>query len=670
MDIGDNPRRMDDKNLLKTLKYINYLKEGHKPRFPNEAIRHLSKYLNEIEKISAKEGFDITVGLDMPDGNRVDVHLLKDSSYAFHYLLPVIFEKNISQKVGQYFEITTQFLTSNNIDTALKAQLIDCEYENLAVELEGNYSSNPSGFKALEARLAFCKVALASKDVGFENKKPLEQAYSSYLQKSLNVLVDSGKLLQGLDFLQALYDNSSSTNENRCIVRSIISHGTSFNLISRTELDSLLDDHEDDYEPQEIPLMRAAIATDPSTMHVSNFSTSNGNLSLKSTENKDITTLISFSIPNACYMSEERIMDIDEKTQIILSPVAAFWADPMFKPMRNFKIANMGWSHFCDVEPKEGKNYTHVKIAIKELFVPDVLLTKDSNDSIDFSDKEALMGRRFYPHKEFVIKAFLNIFDEISKELEIEKKDININLFSNYFVQHIDNETGENIHFKLFAITNPDSYSKTTTKFLERLQSINLSDSLVNIRDLLTSTKIETEKTLMEFVNRSIDLVVKHNIENHGGYKYFWKSDGNGGLKPCREAEAQPYIFSHLKSIFDFMGIQISREVESSNGEIDFLVTYTNSQRKLLRLCVELKLAQAAKVENGLTKQLPAYMKGEKCKYGIYVVLWFKSENYEEPKKYIGIQDLQSSLDEINSNHKILSMIIDCSKPTSPSKLK
>lgn len=174
----------------------------------------------------------------------------------------------------------------------------------------------------------------------------------------------------------------------------------------------------------------------------------------------------------------------------------------------------------------------------------------------------------------------------------------------------------------------------------------------------------------MEFVNRSIDLVVKHNIENHGGYKYFWKSDGNGGLKPCREAEAQPYIFSHLKSIFDFMGIQISREVESSNGEIDFLVTYTNSQRKLLRLCVELKLAQAAKVENGLTKQLPAYMKGEKCKYGIYVVLWFKSENYEEPKKYIGIQDLQSSLDEINSNHKILSMIIDCSKPTSPSKLK
>lgn len=294
----------------------------------------------------------------------------------------------------------------------------------------------------------------------------------------------------------------------------------------------------------------------------------------------------------------------------------------------------------------------------------------DGSDSIDFSDKDAINGRKFYPHKEFVIKCFLENLSLLEKHLEIDKKDISINLFSNYVVQHIDEATGENIHLKLFAITNPDSYSKTLTRFVERLNSVNLSDAFVDVRELMLTTKIETEKTLKEFVFRCVDLFVKHNIENHSGYKYLWKNDQSGNQIPCREPETQPYIFSHLKAIFDFMGIQISREVESSNGEVDFLVSFTNSQNKLLKLCVELKLAHAANVEKGLTKQLPAYLKGERCKYGVYLVLWYKCNIFNKPTKYKTLIDLESQLNQINANKNISNLIIDCTKPTSPSKLR
>jgi hypothetical protein len=345
-------------------------------------------------------------------------------------------------------------------------------------------------------------------------------------------------------------------------------------------------------------------------------------------------TLIRFSIPSACCNTDQQVINIDERLEIVLSPVAAFWADPMFKIMSGWNIANMGWSHYCDVEPEEGRNYTHVLIAIRELYIPDVELNETGYTNIDFSEKEALIGRTYYPHKEFVVRTLLANLTALQKHIEIDKKDININMFSNYFVQHIDETTGENIHHKLYAVTNPDSYSKTLTRFIERLNSVNLDDAFIDIRELILATKIETEKSLKEFVYRCVDLFVKHNIENHGGYKYLWKNDKSGKQVPCREPESQPYIFSHLRAIFDFMGIQISREVESSNGEIDFLVSFTNSQNKLLKLCVELKLAHAENVEKGLIKQLPAYLRGERCKHGIYLVLWYKCESFERPEKY------------------------------------
>jgi hypothetical protein len=660
----------ENKKILKCLEYVSHLQKGNKPNSTNEALRHFVTFLQVIENLSInKERYSIKVGISTPDGDK-DVDFLESCGHVFHHLYPVIITAPNEKQFDEYFNATTRFLESNDVSMFSKTDIIDFENQTFKEPLEQAFSTIPSGFLALQARISICSIAFSgSSDEYFGDINTIRNVFSLYVSKSIECFVNKGQFLQADDYLKERLVEANTSPEKSILVSSMMSHNLSFNLSSKSDLNSLLEEYEESLEPTKLRILRIKINSEAGSMVVNNASFSSGTLSKNSVKNKKIVTLIRFSIPNSCLESTPKQIDINENLKIVFSPVSAFWADPMFKMMSSWKIANMGWSHFCDVEPEEGKKYTHVQIVINELYVPDIILKDNGSDSIDFSDKDAINGRKYYPHKEFVIKCFLENFSLLEKHIEIDKKDISINLFSNYLVQHIDEATGDNIHLKLYTITNPDSYSKTLTRFVERLNSVNLSDAFVDVREMIFKTKIETEKTLKEIVLKCIDLVVKHNIENHSGYKYLWKNDQTGKQIPCREPETQSYIYTHLNSIFEFMGIQISREVESSNGKIDFLITFTNSQNKKLKLCVELKLAHAVKVEEGLTKQLPAYLEGERCKYGVYLVLWYKCNIFNKPTKYKTLNDLENQLNQLNANKNISNLIIDCTKPTSPSKL-
>jgi hypothetical protein len=662
----------ESKEIFKCLSYASHLQKGNKPRNPNEALKKFVTFLNAIEILSRnKERYSFTFDIITPDGNKKNVELLDDCGYFLHHLYPVIISSPDENKFAEYLCATTKFLESSAISLRSKIYIIDFENQYFKEILEQAFSTVAQGLTALHARIKLCSVAFSSpNNDNFGDEKSIRNQFSLYVSKSIEYFVNKGQFLQADDYLKQLLVEANNLPEKSVLVNSIISHNSSFNLSIKSDLNFLLEEYEEYLESEELEILSSMVNAEPGGMVVHGFSFGNGTLSKNSIKDRKIVTLIRFSIPNSYLGNIPQQIDIDENIKIFLSPVSAFWSDPMFKMMSSWKIANMGWSHFCDVEAEEGSKYTHVQIIINELYIPDIVLKDDGNDSIDFSDENAINGRTYYPHKEFVIKCFLDNFPLLKKHIKINKKDISINLFSNYVVQHIDESSGENIHQKLYAITNPDSYSKTLTRFVERLNSVNLADAFIDVRELMLKTKIETEKSLKEFVFRCVDLFVKHNIENHGGYKYLWKNDENGEPIPCREPETQPYIFTHLKAIFDFMGIQISREVESSNGEVDFLISFTNRQNKSLKLCIELKLAHADNIEKGLTKQLPTYLKGERCKYGVYLVLWYKCDLFVRPKKYKSLNELENYLNKINANENISNLIIDCTKPTSPSKLR
>lgn len=661
---------IESKRLQKVLKYVNKLRDGYKPSFSAEPIRMLSGFLEILEVASSRKSIRLETGLVTESGN-VNINLIDDCGHIFAHLFPVIFHKYSDQNLDQYLKVTKKAISSKHVSNSVKTQIIDFENSNFKEIIDAGFVYSPYGFDSLCARVEVCRLGLSTPNSEiFAEKSGIKGVYSHYISKLVASFVSCGQLLQGADYLRTLLESAKSNSEIELLVRLVISHETSFCLRSKADLHDLLDEFEEQYSDDEIGYMRSEIDVDPTSIHLGFMSMSNGELSLRTTRSRNIITILSFSIPNHCLNVGHSHLIINDKIKIGFYPVSAFWADPMFDALKNWKIANMGWSHFCEIESEEGSSYTHIQISMDELYIPDLELSEEKNKQILFEEQEAIMGRPYYPHKEFAVKTILSNFEDVSKYIKIDKPDININMFSNYNVSHIDRETGECIHSKVYAITNPDSFSKTTTRFVDRINSVNLSDSLIDIRELLNNTAIENERNLSDFVRCSFEVIVKHNIENHGGYKYFWKNKDGGGVFPCREPEVQPYIFSLLRAVYDFMGIQISREVESSNGEIDFLVSYTNSQGKLLRVCVELKLAHARGVENGLLKQLQAYMKGERCKHGGFIALWYKGDSFDEPKKYNSVSEFEERINHINGNRKVFSMVVDCTKPTSPSKLK
>ena len=72
----------------------------------------------------------------------------------------------------------------------------------------------------------------------------------------------------------------------------------------------------------------------------------------------------------------------------------------------------------------------------------------------------------------------------------------------------------------------------------------------------------------------------------------------------------------------------------------------------------------------GLTKQLPEYMKDESTKDGIYFVLWYKCSEFLKPTRFNSTTELQKYLEEsVPDKYRIKILIIDCTKKEVPSKL-
>lgn len=174
-------------------------------------------------------------------------------------------------------------------------------------------------------------------------------------------------------------------------------------------------------------------------------------------------------------------------------------------------------------------------------------------------------------------------------------------------------------------------------------------------------------KSELEFQNYIIKLInekLSHNIIYLEGYRNFWR-DEKCIETPKKENEIQPFIKTILKPYCDNIGIKIHRESSVSNGRIDMTFTYFN-----YNICLEVKKAHHNDVLKAVNTQLPEYMRGEETDFGIYLILWYKSnKGFEEPKTYKKVGDLISDIVIENKDYKINIIGIDCSKPISPSKL-
>lgn len=112
----------------------------------------------------------------------------------------------------------------------------------------------------------------------------------------------------------------------------------------------------------------------------------------------------------------------------------------------------------------------------------------------------------------------------------------------------------------------------------------------------------------------------------------------------------------------------MSRETVASDGSLDFHFSY-NKNDVLMNVCVELKNAHHANIKHGIEVQLPLYIEDIGNKEGIFLVLWYKSDEFGKPTNFNEIKDIEDFLlNNIPKKYRIKPLIIDCTKKISPSK--
>ncbi|WP_076011905.1 hypothetical protein [Alteromonas abrolhosensis] len=663
---------------VKRRKFFNQFStfdEQKKPKFDTQTVRLLDEYLEFVSNVAFIEKDRLSEEFTDENGKSICVDLIEDSGPVFHRLFTNIKQFPIIEKRVEYLKTTNGFLRQAQVPLHLKVQLLAFECSSLDTSLQTYFKEPDEGVKSLELRLAIIAECFKSRIKHSCIPANLVGAiHDRLLSLYQNTLTLRGQLIQCLNFLDKRLKSSEISIEKQSLIKHFIGYATSYHLLSKNELLERLDEFRDCLADEEVEFLRLDIEAEVnSTVYA--FKMSSGNLSHSTTRDKNIVTLIRFSLPFKSTYEQPVTIDNDEgKPLINVSPVRTFWEDPMFEVFMDLKVVNINWSYFSDLTIDHEGRCCHVTIKIDGLFTPDVELSESTHEAIDFSEKEQIEGKKYYPHKEFALKTMLEAYDVLSSAISLgSKKDLSANMFSNYLVQYVDNDTRTTLCSKLYALTCHDSFDRVRSKFVDKLSSINLNDSYIGVRELLYETKIESARNLKEFVHRSIELIVKNNIEFDGGYSFLWEDVSTTEKKPKTEPQMQPYIFALLKTIYEFVGIQISRETVCANGQIDFLVTFTNSKKVALQTCVELKLAHATKVEDGITKQLPKYMRSLRTKQGVFIALWFKSFSppyvFDKPANIETSNDLEEKLARINPDKNISVIVIDCSKPTPPSKI-
>jgi hypothetical protein len=154
---------------------------------------------------------------------------------------------------------------------------------------------------------------------------------------------------------------------------------------------------------------------------------------------------------------------------------------------------------------------------------------------------------------------------------------------------------------------------------------------------ILPTTFYDSKESFNQTVTSSLESI-QNLVTSLGSVNPFWDITYEGpsiaNRLPKREPDIQPTIRALLFNIAIAKNLEITPEYPISGGNLDFLVTGPLSTGEICFACIEFKLAHSEALLNGLLEQLPIYMKGKACDFGIYAVLFFKGEFFDEPSGY------------------------------------
>lgn len=146
-------------------------------------------------------------------------------------------------------------------------------------------------------------------------------------------------------------------------------------------------------------------------------------------------------------------------------------------------------------------------------------------------------------------------------------------------------------------------------------------------------------------------------IENNRMYRLLYNDDGTAK----DETAAQLLFYMVALGYCKQYDVDLNRECDPGIGEVDFKLSVGNSSKVI----IEMKLSSNSSLYHGFEKQLPAYLRAEETKYGIFLILQMNKTPEAQLTK---VQSLYETVKD-NANNSLRLICIDASTKPSASKI-
>ena len=151
--------------------------------------------------------------------------------------------------------------------------------------------------------------------------------------------------------------------------------------------------------------------------------------------------------------------------------------------------------------------------------------------------------------------------------------------------------------------------------------------------------------------------VYKSLIENNRMYRLLYNDDGT----PKDETAAQLLFYIVAQSYCKQYDVDLNRESDPGIGEMDFKLSVGNSSKTIIAM----KLSSNSNLYHGFEKQLPAYLRAEETKYGVFLILQMNKMQEAQLSK---TQTLYETIKD-NPNNSLHLICIDATPKPSASKI-
>lgn len=146
-------------------------------------------------------------------------------------------------------------------------------------------------------------------------------------------------------------------------------------------------------------------------------------------------------------------------------------------------------------------------------------------------------------------------------------------------------------------------------------------------------------------------------IENNRMYKLLYNDDDT----PKDETAAQLLFYTMAQGYCKQYDVDLNRESDPGIGEMDFKLSVGNKSK----VVIEMKLSSNSTLYHGFEKQLPAYLRAEETKYGVFLILQMNKTPEPQLSK---VQTLYNSVKDTPNNSLHL-ICIDATPKPSASKI-